>query len=182
ARGARACQARAGVDRVRPRHAGHSRAIPTVRVPNDSRRRRGRGRRACGGGGGELPRVPGRWWTPRRPARRSDRCRHQSPARSGVWNAGGALMSKATASGALGLAFASPLGWLCCLPIASGAFGIALAALAAAVGPWWPVLAFASLVLLVVAIVQTLRGGGGPRSDHCEHAKPRPAAMALRQH
>ena len=91
-------------------------------------------------------------------------------------------MSKATASGALGLAFASALGWLCCLPIASGAFGIALAALAAAVGPWWPVLAFASLVLLVVAIVQTLRGGGGPRSDHCEHAKPRPAAMALRQH
>lgn len=77
-------------------------------------------------------------------------------------------MSKATASGALGLAFASALGWLCCLPIASGAFGIALAALAAAVGPWWPVLAFASLVLLVVAIVQTLRGGGGPRSDHCD--------------
>ena len=77
-------------------------------------------------------------------------------------------MSKATASGALGLAFVSALGWLCCLPIASGAFGIALAALAAAVGPWWPILASASLVLLVVAIVQTLRGSGRARSDHCD--------------
>ena len=77
-------------------------------------------------------------------------------------------MSKATASGALGLAFASALGWLCCLPIASGAFGIALAALAAAVGPWWPFLASASLVLLIVAVVQTVRGGGGMSSDHCD--------------
>ena len=77
-------------------------------------------------------------------------------------------MSKATASGALGLALASALGWLCCLPIASGAFGIVLAAFAAAVGPWWPVLASASLVLLVVAIVQALWAGGGPRSDQCD--------------
>ncbi len=36
-------------------------------------------------------------------------------------------ISKSAASGALGLAFVSALGWLCCLPIASGAFGIALA-------------------------------------------------------
>ena len=77
-------------------------------------------------------------------------------------------MSKGAASGALGLAFASALGWFCCLPIASGAFGIALAALAAAVGPWWPVLASASLVLLVVALVQTLQGSGGPSSDQCD--------------
>jgi hypothetical protein len=77
-------------------------------------------------------------------------------------------MSKATASGALGLAFASAVGWLCCLPIVSGAFGIALAAVAAAVGPWWPVLAFASLVLLVVAVVQTSRGSGGLKADYCD--------------
>ena len=77
-------------------------------------------------------------------------------------------MSKATASGALGLAFASAFGWLCCLPIASGAFGIALAAMAAAIGPWWPALASASLVLLIVAVVQTLRGVGNMGSDHCE--------------
>lgn len=89
-------------------------------------------------------------------------------ARRGSWNAGGALMSKTTASGALGLAFASALGWLCCLPIASGAFGVALAALAAAVGPWWPALSAASLVLLVVAIAQAPRGRGGLKSDHCD--------------
>jgi len=77
-------------------------------------------------------------------------------------------MSKATASGALGLAFASALSWLCCLPIASGAFGIALATLAATVGSWWFVLASASLVLLIVAVVQTLRGGRSARSDHCD--------------
>lgn len=77
-------------------------------------------------------------------------------------------MSKATASGALGLAFASALGWLCCLPIATGAFGIALAALAAAVSPWWPVLAFSSLILLAVAVAQTLRGARGARFDHCD--------------
>ena len=76
-------------------------------------------------------------------------------------------MSKATASGALGLAFASTLAWLCCLPIATGAFGIALAALAAAIAPWWPILASASLVLLAVAVLQTLRGGGGVEAESC---------------
>jgi hypothetical protein len=81
-------------------------------------------------------------------------------------------MSKATASGALGLAFASALGWLCCLPIASGAFGIALAAVAAAVAPWWPFLALASFVLLVVAAVQTSRGRGGLNADHCDARNP----------
>src|SRR5216684_1064380 len=34
-------------------------------------------------------------------------------------NVGGTLMTKTTASGALGLAFVSALGWLCCLPIAT---------------------------------------------------------------
>ncbi len=82
--------------------------------------------------------------------------------------AGGALMSKATASGALGLAFASTFAWLCCLPIATGAFGIALAALAAAIAPWWPVLASASLVLLAVAVFQAVRGGGGLETESCE--------------
>ena len=77
-------------------------------------------------------------------------------------------MSKTTASGALGLAFASALASLCCLPIASGAFGIALAALAATVGPWWPVLASASLMLLVAAVVQTVRGRGGVEPDRCK--------------
>jgi hypothetical protein len=64
-------------------------------------------------------------------------------------NVGGGLISKATASGALGLAFASSLSFLCCLPIFSGAVGIGLAALAAVVGPWWPALSAASLVLLI---------------------------------
>jgi hypothetical protein len=77
-------------------------------------------------------------------------------------------MSKGTASGALGLALASALASLCCLPIASGAVGIALAALAVAVSPWWPLLACASLVLLTVAVVQTMRGRGDVEAGHCE--------------
>ena len=77
-------------------------------------------------------------------------------------------MSKKTASGALGLAFASALASLCCLPIASGALGIALATLAATVNPWWPVLASASLMLLAAAVVQTVRGRGGVEADRCE--------------
>ena len=80
----------------------------------------------------------------------------------------GALVTKTTASGALGLAFVSALGWLCCLPIAAGASGVALAGIAAAVGPWWPVLAAGSLILLGVAVVQGVRGRGGLRSDHCD--------------
>ncbi len=83
-------------------------------------------------------------------------------------NVGGTLMTKTTASGALGLAFVSALGWLCCLPIAAGASGVALAGIAAAVGPWWPVLAAGSVILLGVAIVQAMRGRGGLNSDHCE--------------
>src|SRR5207302_6767907 len=82
--------------------------------------------------------------------------------------AGGVLMTKTTASGALGLAFVSALGWLCCLPIAAGASGVALAGIAAAVGPWWPVLAAGSLILLSVAVFQGVRGRGGLRSDHCD--------------
>jgi hypothetical protein len=82
-------------------------------------------------------------------------------------------MSKATASGALGFAFASALASLCCLPIASGALGIALAALAATMSPWWPLLASASLFLLIVAIVQTGRGGGPLEADRCEMANRR---------
>jgi hypothetical protein len=83
-------------------------------------------------------------------------------------NVVGTLMTKTTASGALGLAFVSALGWLCCLPIAAGASGVALAGIAAAVGPWWAVLAAGSLILLGVAVVQGVRGRGGLRSDHCD--------------
>jgi hypothetical protein len=81
---------------------------------------------------------------------------------------GGALMTKATASGALGLAFASTLSLLCCLPIATGAFGIGLAAVAAVVSPWWPALSAGSLMLLITAVVQVVRGRGGMKSDRCE--------------
>jgi hypothetical protein len=77
-------------------------------------------------------------------------------------------ISKSAASGALGLAFVSALGWLCCLPIASGAFGIALAAVAATVGPWWPLLATASLVFLVITVVRAVRGTGGSAVHSCE--------------
>jgi len=77
-------------------------------------------------------------------------------------------ISKAAASGALGLAFVSALGWLCCLPIASGAFGVALAAIAATVGPWWPLLATLSLVFLVIAVVRGVRGTGGSAVHSCE--------------
>lgn len=78
------------------------------------------------------------------------------------------MMSKATASGALGLAFASALGSFCCLPIATGGFGITLAALAAAVGPWSSVLASASLALLTVTVVQAVRRGGSQTSARCD--------------
>jgi len=77
-------------------------------------------------------------------------------------------ISKPAASGALGLAFAAALGWLCCLPIASGALGIALAAVAATVGPWWPLLATASLVLLVITVVRAARGTGSSAVNSCE--------------
>jgi hypothetical protein len=82
--------------------------------------------------------------------------------------AAGALMTKTTASGALGLAFVSALGWLCCLPIAAGTSGVALAGIAAVVGPWWPVLAVGSLMLLVVTVVQAIRGRGGLKSHQCD--------------
>src|SRR5260370_39226855 len=77
-------------------------------------------------------------------------------------------ISKAAASGALGLAFVSALGWLCCLPIASGAFGVALAAIAATVGPWWPLLAALSLAFLVITVVRGVRGTGGSAVHSCE--------------
>jgi hypothetical protein len=77
-------------------------------------------------------------------------------------------MSKAAASGALGLAFASALASLCCLPIATGAAGVALAALGAAITPWWPLFTAASLILLAVAVHQTVRGNGSVRADRCE--------------
>jgi hypothetical protein len=83
-------------------------------------------------------------------------------------NDGGTLMTKTTASGALGLAFVSALGWLCCLPIAAGASGVALAGIAAAVGPWRPALAGGSLILLGLTVVQAVRGRGGLKSDHCD--------------
>jgi len=79
-----------------------------------------------------------------------------------------ARITKATASGALGLAFVSALGWLCCLPIAAGASGVALAGIAAVVGPWWPMLAGASLMLLAVTVFQAVRGRGGLNRDQCE--------------
>src|SRR5216683_540811 len=69
---------------------------------------------------------------------------------------------------ALELAFVSALGWLCCLPIASGAFGVALAAIAATVGPWWPLLATLSLVFLVITVVRAVRGTGGSAVHSCE--------------
>ncbi len=81
---------------------------------------------------------------------------------------GGAPMSRTTASGALALAFASAFAWLCCLPIATGALGITLAALSATLGPWWPLLAAASLLLLAVAVVQTFRGSGALEAERCE--------------
>jgi glyoxylase-like metal-dependent hydrolase (beta-lactamase superfamily II) len=83
----------------------------------------------------------------------------------------GARMTKTTASGALGLAFVSALGWLCCLPIAAGASGVALVGIAAVVGPWWPVLTAGSLMLLTVTVVQAVRGRGGLNSDHREVRK-----------
>lgn len=80
----------------------------------------------------------------------------------------GRQVSNSTASGALGLALASTLAWLCCLPIATGAFGIVLAAIAAAVSPWWPILAAASVVFLIITIVRAVRGTGGSSAQSCE--------------
>jgi hypothetical protein len=77
-------------------------------------------------------------------------------------------ISKSAASGAIGLALVSALGWLCCLPIATGAFGIALAAVAATVGPLWPLLATASLLFLVITVVRAVRGTGGSPVHSCE--------------
>jgi hypothetical protein len=81
---------------------------------------------------------------------------------------GRTLLSKTTASGALGFALASVLGSLCCLPIATGAAGVALAALGVAANPLWPVFASASLILLAVTVVQTTRGGGTLGGGRCE--------------
>ena len=77
-------------------------------------------------------------------------------------------MSTRAASGALGLAFTSVFAWVCCLPIATGAFGIVLADVAAAISPWWPWLAASSLVLLAIAVVQALLGKGKTGADQCE--------------
>ncbi len=86
---------------------------------------------------------------------------------------GGEHMSKASASGALALAFASALASFCCLPVASGAFGIALASLAAALGSWWLALASGSALFLAIAVVHTLRGVGAVGADRCETSNRR---------
>lgn len=81
-------------------------------------------------------------------------------------------MSRTTAGGAMGLALASSLAWLCCLPIATGTLGVALAAVAPVLGPWWPLLGGASLALLGVTVAQTFRGNA--RADRCEiHSRGR---------
>jgi hypothetical protein len=77
-------------------------------------------------------------------------------------------LSKSAASAAIGLAFVSALLWLCCLPVASGTFGIALAAVAATVGPWWPQLAIAGLVFLVITVVHAVRGTAGSAVHSCD--------------
>jgi hypothetical protein len=63
---------------------------------------------------------------------------------------------KSTASAAIALAFASTLGWLCCLPLVGGAIGVTLAGVAATMGPWWPLFAGASVMFLAITVVRTV--------------------------
>jgi hypothetical protein len=59
--------------------------------------------------------------------------------------------TRAAAGGAVAAALGSALTWLCCLPIALGAAGGGVAAVATVAGPWRPFLSGASVLLLAVA-------------------------------
>jgi hypothetical protein len=155
--------------------AAHARATSPLGVADDSRRRRRCRRRGGTRRRRVLSGLSDRARTLRRPVgrdyRRGDRAHRTALANT-------PQISKSAASGALGLAFVSTLAWLCCLLIASGAFGVALAAVAATVGPWWPLLATASLVFLVITIVRVVRGSGGSAA-FLRDAQPAPASMAV---
>ena len=64
---------------------------------------------------------------------------------------------KSPASAAIALAFASTLGWLCCLPLVGGAIGVTLAGVAAIMGPWWPLFTGTSVVFLAITVVRAVR-------------------------
>lgn len=71
--------------------------------------------------------------------------------------AGARPIPKSTASAAIALAFASILGWLCCLPLVGGAIGVTLAGVAAVMGPWWPLFAGTSVMFLAITFVRAIR-------------------------
>ncbi len=82
-------------------------------------------------------------------------------------------MSKWTGFGAVGASLGVALSWLCCLPFAA-ALGAGVAAAGAALTPLQPFMALASVSLLAIAFVQTLRARGCEDGETCSAlSKPR---------
>lgn len=77
-------------------------------------------------------------------------------------------MSKWSSYGALGAGVGVTLSSLCCLPFAA-ALGAGVAAVGVALTPFQPFMALASVSLLGVAFVQTIRA---PRCEDAESCRP----------
>ena len=81
-------------------------------------------------------------------------------------------MSKWSGLGALGAACGVALSWLCCLPFAA-ALGAGVVAAVAALAPVQPYMALASVSLLVVALVQTIRARRCEEGESCSRFSQR---------
>lgn len=81
----------------------------------------------------------------------------------------GESLYKWSGFGALGAGFGVALGWLCCLPFAA-ALGAGVTAAGAALTPFQPYMALASVSLLVIAFVQTIRAQRCDGSESCSPA------------
>ena len=75
-------------------------------------------------------------------------------------------MSKWSGFGAVGAGFGVALTWLCCLPFAA-ALGAGVTAAGAALTPFQPFMALASVSLLAIALVQTIRARQCEDGESC---------------
>ena len=75
-------------------------------------------------------------------------------------------MSKWSGFGAVGAGFGVALSWLCCLPFAA-ALGAGVTAAGAALTPFQPFMALASVSLLAIALVQTIRARRCEDGESC---------------
>ncbi len=81
-------------------------------------------------------------------------------------------MTKWSGFGAVGAGFGVALSWLCCLPFAA-ALGAGVTAAGAALTPFQPFMALASVSLLTIALVQTIRARRCDNGESCNRLSQR---------